>query len=219
VMREAREKSSQLQTVQNEASQQKKKLEKERLARQSVYQKVSVRISRQRKEIASLKRNEKRLARLMEQLARMPPIKSDKPSATVTDDHSVFRGFKGHLHSPVAGQLRNRFGASRADGGLSSKGLFFAASPGTEVHAIAAGRVVYADWLRGFGNLLIVDHAEGYMSLYGNNEALLKQVGDTVERADAIATVGASGGNPDSGLYFELRHKGKPFDPLPWIAR
>jgi septal ring factor EnvC (AmiA/AmiB activator) len=77
--------------------------------------------------------------------------------------------------------------------------------------------VVYADWLRGFGNLMILDHGDGYMSLYGSNEALLRQVGDEIRTGDTIGTVGNSGGSPDSGLYFELRYQGRPFDPLPWV--
>jgi septal ring factor EnvC (AmiA/AmiB activator) len=78
--------------------------------------------------------------------------------------------------------------------------------------------VVFADWLRGFGNLLIVDHGNGYMSLYGNNETLFKQVGDSVKGGDSIAAVGNSGGNAESGLYFELRHESKTLDPLKWIT-
>jgi len=83
---------------------------------------------------------------------------------------------------------------------------------------VAAGRVVFADWLRGFGNLMILEHGGGYMSLYGNNEALFRQVGDMVKTGDPIAAVGATGGNPETGLYFELRFQGKPFDPLTWIS-
>jgi septal ring factor EnvC (AmiA/AmiB activator) len=99
------------------------------------------------------------------------------------------------------------------------KGLFLRASASQSVKAVAAGRVVFADWLRGFGNLLIVDHGDGYMSLYGNNETLLKQVGDTLRGGDTIAAVGNSGGNEESGLYFELRHEGNPIDPMKWVSR
>ena len=96
--------------------------------------------------------------------------------------------------------------------------MFISAKTGREVKAIASGKIVYADWLRGFGNLLILDHGDGYMSLYGNNESLLKQAGEDAKAGDTIASVGASGGNPESGLYFELRYQGKPFDPLPWVT-
>ena len=88
---------------------------------------------------------------------------------------------------------------------------------GNEVKAIASGQVVFADWLRGFGNLMILDHGNNYMSLYGYNEAIYKHVGDRVRSGDTIATVGNSGGHRESGLYFELRHQGKPFDPLTWM--
>jgi septal ring factor EnvC (AmiA/AmiB activator) len=118
----------------------------------------------------------------------------------------------------VRGELANHFGAPREDSGISWKGLFIRAQEGGEVRAVAGGRVVFADWLRGFGNLMIVDHGNGYMSLYGNNQALLKRVGDEVRAGDSIAAVGNSGGNQESGLYFELRHLSKPFDPLAWCV-
>ena len=120
---------------------------------------------------------------------------------------------------PWAARLRQLVDASRrAEGGPSWKGLFIAAKDGQEVRSIAPGRVVFADWLRGFGNLLIVDHGGGYMSLYGNNDSLYRQVGDMVKAGDPIAAVGATGGNPQTGLYFELRFQGKPFDPLSWVT-
>jgi septal ring factor EnvC (AmiA/AmiB activator) len=87
------------------------------------------------------------------------------------------------------------------------------------VHAVGDGRVVYADWLRGFGNLLILDHGQGYMSLYAYNEGLLRKVGETVRGGEAVAEVGATGASAESGLYFELRRDGKPFDPMRWVAQ
>jgi septal ring factor EnvC (AmiA/AmiB activator) len=86
------------------------------------------------------------------------------------------------------------------------------------VHAVAAGRVVYADWLRGFGNLIIVDHGKQYMTIYGNNQAVLKRAGDLVKAGEVIASAGNSGGNEQSGLYFEIRHQGRAFDPLGWVT-
>jgi septal ring factor EnvC (AmiA/AmiB activator) len=85
------------------------------------------------------------------------------------------------------------------------------------VRSVADGRVVFADWLRGFGNLLIIDHGDAFMSLYGNNEALYKRVGDIIHGGETVAAVGNSGGNADSGLYFELRYQGRPLDPLDWV--
>jgi septal ring factor EnvC (AmiA/AmiB activator) len=102
---------------------------------------------------------------------------------------------------------------------MSWKGWFIRCAAGQEVKAIAAGQVVYADWLRGFGNLLIVDHGDGYMSLYGNNDALLASVGAAVVAGEAVAQAGTSGGSGEPGVYFEIRHQGKAMDPASWIGR
>lgn len=127
-----------------------------------------------------------------------------------------FASLKGKLRLPVRGEVTNRFGASREDSGVSWKGLFIKSTEGSEVKSVASGRVVFADWMRGFGNLIIVDHGNGYMSLYGNNQAVLRKVGDEVSGGDAIAAVGNSGGNAVNGLYYELRKQSKPFDPMSW---
>jgi septal ring factor EnvC (AmiA/AmiB activator) len=122
---------------------------------------------------------------------------------------------KGNLRLPVRGAVSGRFGSPREGGGVW-RGLFIKAASGSEVRSIAGGRVVFADWMRGFGNLLIVDHGNAYLSIYGNNDSLLRQVGQAVKGGETIATVGNSGGNPESGLYFELRHQGQPIDPMKW---
>ena len=127
-----------------------------------------------------------------------------------------FAALKGKLNLPVRGEVMNHFGASREDTGISWKGLFIKSAEGSEVKSVASGRVVFADWMRGFGNLIIVDHGNGYMSLYGNNQAVLRKVGDDVNGGDAIASVGNSGGNLVNGLYYELRKQSKPFDPMSW---
>ncbi|MDP3088335.1 MAG: peptidoglycan DD-metalloendopeptidase family protein [Methylotenera sp.] len=137
-----------------------------------------------------------------------------EPSAEYNSGN--FSTLKGKLRLPVRGNVTNRFGSSREDSGISWKGLFISASEGAEVKSVATGRVVFADWLRGFGNLIILDHGSGYMSLYGNNQAVFKQVGDNVNAGDAIASVGNSGGNETNGLYYELRRQSRPFDPLSW---
>ena len=141
-------------------------------------------------------------------------IDNDKsPDASASGN---FAALRGNLRLPVRGTVTNRFGSARQEGS-TWKGLFIRAASGGEVKSIAAGRVVFADWMRGFGNLLIVDHGSQYLSIYGNNDALLKQVGDAVRGGDTVASVGNSGGNPESGLYFELRHRGQPIDPLKWV--
>jgi murein hydrolase activator len=130
-----------------------------------------------------------------------------------------FSALKGKLRLPARGELTNRFGSKREDTGISWKGLFIRAAEGSDVKTVASGRVVFADWMRGFGNLIIVDHGSGYMSLYGNNQAVLKNVGEEVTAGDAIAAVGNTGGNESNGVYYELRRNSQPFDPLSWSLR
>jgi septal ring factor EnvC (AmiA/AmiB activator) len=123
---------------------------------------------------------------------------------------------------PVVGEVTGRFGAPRrVEGGGTAptwKGIFIRAPAGTGVQAVADGQVVFADWLRGFGNLMVIDHGEGFLSVYGNNESLLRNVGDKVAVGSVIAAVGNTGGIEQAGLYFELRFQGRPFDPLKWVA-
>jgi septal ring factor EnvC (AmiA/AmiB activator) len=141
------------------------------------------------------------------------PENRQMPTATT----GSFARLQGQLRLPARGQVIGRFGAPR-DGGGNWKGLFIRAAAGSEVKAIAAGQVVYAEWMRGFGNLLIIDHGDGYLSVYGHNEALLKPVGERVQGGETVASVGNSGGSPDSGLYFELRHQGQALDPMKWVS-
>jgi murein hydrolase activator len=148
-----------------------------------------------------------------------------RPGETVEDvadggfSGRAFSSLRGKLKLPVRGELQGRFGAQREEGGVTWKGLFIRAEEGQAVRAVADGRVVYADWLRGYGNLLIIDHGDGFLSLYGHNESLGKQVGENVASGEAIASVGSSGGALESGVYFELRQDGKPFDPMRWVGK
>lgn len=222
-------------------------LQQQKSVKSKVVKSLSAQISAQRSEIKKLSRDEKRLAQLVERLARITTAKL-KPAKKVTASKNInktapaeemnttenevvasnetlpnddlaglnFAALKGKLRLPVRGDVTNRFGANREDSGISWKGLFIKANEGAEVKSVAGGRVVFADWLRGFGNLIIVDHGSGYMSLYGNNQAILKQAGDTVRGGDAIAYVGNSGGNLTNGVYYELRRQSRPFDPLSW---
>lgn len=214
----------------NEAEQagESRRLEKERAARAALVAKLGGEISRNRQRIGSLKRDEARLAKLVERIARelaqrpRERAKDGEPVERIADASLAARPFaslKGKLHLPVRGRLMNHYGDRREATGTTWKGLFIRAVTGETVRAVADGLVVYADWLRGFGNLLILDHGGGYMSLYADNEGLLRQVGEKVRAGDPVASVGASGESADSGLYFELRRDGKPFDPLKWTAR
>ena len=224
----------------------RKNLELQKQAHSKVIDKLSSQISAQRNEIEKLKRDEKNLSLLLERLARAAQAKPQKPTQSNQSankeqsnksevetipqrplatneslpsnafDGGSFESLRGKLNLPVRGEVTNKFGTSRQDTGLTWKGLFIKSSEGNEVKSVASGRVVFADWMRGFGNLMIVDHGGGYMSLYGNNQALLRKMGDTIKGGDTIASVGNSGGNDTPGLYYELRNHSKPFDPMSW---
>lgn len=228
----AQARERELSDVQKSHDEQRRTLQEEKTARQLALASVSAELAKQRSEYATLKRDEERLSELVARLARALAQAKPKPpkakpktgeapleNASTPEDNAdsgAFRALKGKLRLPVAGELATRFGSPRGDDGFSRKGIFIRARSGQDVKAVAPGRVVFSEWLRGFGNLVIVDHGGGYMTLYGNNEALFKQPGDPVRAGDVIASVGASGGQEASGLYFEMRHEGKPIDPLPW---
>ena len=169
----------------------------QRAERRRVLAGIAGELRHDRKQMKAMRADAARLARLVAELARVVPS---------TPGGEKFSALRGRLALPVRGELTGRFG-----------GLFIRAPEGQPVRAVAQGRVVYADWMRGFGNLLIVDHGENYLSIYANNEALLKQVGELVEGGEALAVTGASGGSEETGLYFEMRHLGRPFDPRQWV--
>jgi len=231
---DARARHEELAQNESQQAQESRRLEKERAARAAVVKRLAGEISKNRREIGQLKRDEARLARLVDEIARALAARQKEkerereegaargePVDRVADASLAARPFaslKGKLRLPVRGRLVNRYGERREEG-AAWKGLFIRAVTGETVHAVADGLVVYADWLRGFGNLLILDHGGGFMSLYAYNEGLLRKVGEKVRAGDPVANVGASGSSADSGLYFELRRDGKPFDPLKWTAR
>ena len=134
----------------------------------------------------------------------------------VPENYQAFKSARGKMPWPVKGKPSNRFGKSRNQGKMRWQGVNIPAGEGTTVRAIHHGRVVYADWLRGSGLLLIIDHGDGYMSLYAHNQSLLRDVGEWVSAGTPISTVGDSGGLERAALYFEIRHQGKPTDPARW---
>ncbi|MBV8032800.1 MAG: peptidoglycan DD-metalloendopeptidase family protein [Betaproteobacteria bacterium] len=214
--RDAEERRARLRAIAEESRGKRASLVAERREKRRVFDRVGREVRAGRKEIRVLRADEARLARLIEGIGRVIYGRVEKvPEAD--DKRQPFSTLRGKLRLPVAGELTGRFGAPRGASGIEAKGVFIRAREGEPVRAVAPGRVVYADWMRGFGNLLIVDHGEAYLSIYANNESLLKQVGDAVGAGEAVATTGASGGNEESGLYFELRHLGKAFDPLRWV--
>jgi len=227
-------KQTEIAEVERAQAAERRTLEREKTTRRQVLESVSAQITLQKREYATLKRDEERLTQLVEKLARAaaaaakpkpkPKARTGGAEKTIANadvpqaglGSAPFASLRGRLRLPVAGELVGRFGSPRLDSGFSAKGVFIRTGAGQDVRAVAAGRVVFAEWLRGFGNLVIVDHGDGYMSLYGNNENLRYRAGDEVRTGDVLAAVGASAGQEDSGLYFELRHRGRPFDPLPW---
>ncbi|MEQ6342528.1 MAG: peptidoglycan DD-metalloendopeptidase family protein [Gammaproteobacteria bacterium] len=142
-----------------------------------------------------------------------PPPDAPEP---IIDDKSVFASLRGKLPWPAHGPIAAHYGTSRKLGTSKWQGVLIAAAEGQEVRAISKGRVVFSDWMRGFGLLLIIDHGDGYMSLYGQNQNLRKNTGDWVNGGDVIASVGDSGGQMNPGLYFEIRRGGAPINPAQW---
>lgn len=224
-----RERQTQMAGIERQQQESRAQLLERKQQRLTKLAAIAGRIKAQRREIGTLKRDEQRLTRLIKGLARSatttkaPPRTGagGKAAARSHDPGEVggaFAALRGQLRLPVKGTIAGRFGSPRAEGGASWKGVFIRAAEGAEVKAVAAGTVVFSDWLRGFGNLLIIDHGDDFLSVYGNNESLLAALGASVKSGESVATVGNSGGNPDSGLYFELRHRGQPFDPVKWAG-
>ncbi|RYD14572.1 MAG: peptidase M23 [Lysobacteraceae bacterium] len=185
----------------------------ERAARETLVREIDARLADQRSRIATLGRDEAELTRLIE---RLRDVFADIPRQ-LADDRPFASG-RGALPWPLRGKVLIAFG-SKDDSGRSSSGMMLAAKPGTNVRAVSHGRVAFADWLRGYGLMIILDHGDGYLSLYGGNEGLLKDVGDWVRGGEAIATSGSSADQKAAGLYFELRANGKAIDPRSWLAR
>ncbi|MFT5806920.1 MAG: septal ring factor EnvC (AmiA/AmiB activator) [Moritella dasanensis] len=131
---------------------------------------------------------------------------------------SGLKQYKGKLDWPIKGKVLHNFNSKRFNN-VSWRGLVIGANEGSKVKAVSAGKVVFADWLRGFGMVAIIDHGKGYMSLYGHNQTLLKVTGEKVRKGDVISLAGRSGGQLESGVYFEIRHKGKAINPRSWLKR
>lgn len=188
------------------------RIEHERAARDLALSRLEERITRRGARVDELRRDAADLEELIEELARaLRDIPMDLEVPSIFD-------LKGELPLPLEGRLIRRYGDPRG-GEVRWTGWLLEASAGAEVRAIAHGRVAYADWLRGYGMLTILEHGDGVMSLYGHNESLVHEVGAWVQPGEVIATAGRSGGADSDGLYFELRHDGQPVDPVNWLQR
>ena len=187
-------------------------LESGRAQRQIALVNLQVEAHSRAASLARLRAQQGDLERLLRELARAVP-----PSAP-TDDNSGFGRLRGRLEWPVAGHVVASFGDTRASG-VDWDGMVVATERAAPVRAVAAGRVIYADWLPGLGLLTIVDHGSGYLSLYGYNDQLRRSAGEAVAAGDVIAAAGDTGGRPQPQLYFEIRRGGKPIDPRPWFRQ
>lgn len=235
----AAEKNAKLAAIQQQQQEAQKTLLAQQQQRQELLARIGNRIEQQKRELAALKRDEQRLGTLIERLTRQASRPAKKPrERTRSAEHKppanetalnnerepeaglkgAFAALRGKLRLPVKGEIANRFGTPRAEGGAKWKGIYIRAAEGAEVKAVAAGRIAFADTLRGFGNLIIVDHGDGFFTIYGNNQSLTRQNGDKVSAGEVIARAGNSSGSAESGLYFELRHQAQALDPLQWVS-
>jgi len=189
----------------------KTELETSRARRGELLASLDRRVALQAGEIEHLREDEVRLARLLEGIKT-----AYAEVAFPSDIKGAFGTLKGKLALPTKGRVLAHFGDPKSIGNLKWRGLFVAANEGAPVRAVSRGRVAYADWLRGFGLLLILEHGDGYMTLYGHNQSLMKQAGESVDAGEVIAQIGNTGDAPQPGLYFEVRHNGEPRDPLLW---
>ncbi len=229
-----REKSAELAGIEKQQQEGRAALLQQQKERQTLLARIAGDIKTQQKQINTLKADEKRLGNLIDNLARRstasskprrhgnntappPPSRPMPRGPDLANAGGEFAALRGKLPLPLHGTIIGRFGALRRDGATNWKGLFIRGGEGEEVRAVAKGTVVYADWLRGFGNLIILDHGDGFLSVYGNNQSLLRDSGKSVKAGETIAKAGAGDGIDESGLYFELRYQGQPFDPLRWI--
>ena len=200
----------QLAAQQAELEQQQAQLVTAQAAREATVASLSTSIESKAEKLKQLEQDRKELEKLLEAIARAVA------DLEVPEHYQPFKAARGKMPWPLATKRVNNFGRPRNEGKMRWQGVTIPAREGSKVNAIHHGRVVYADWLRGSGLLLIIDHGDGYMSLYAHNQSLLREVGEWVKAGTPISTVGNSGGQEQAALYFEIRHQGKPVNPASW---
>ena len=227
--REAQARAEQVKQLEANHARETAKLKKVQARRARILARLTTQVKTQRQQVNALRRDEATLRSVIERIEQTATLRRARSrwmnnDALVVGGDGVrsgrgkaFGNLRGVLDAPVPGTVTGRFGAERSATGTPWQGVFIRSASGREVRAVADGQVVYSDWMRGFGNLVIIDHGDNYLTVYGNNEALFKSTGERVAGGDVVAAVGDSGGNPESGLYFEIRHNGRPLDPLEWI--
>lgn len=200
-----------LEQNQQELGERKTKLNKDRGKRKTIIGSLDTQLKKQGGSLARLKDEAAQLQNLIDSIQE---LLQDAPEGEISRE--AFAKLKGKLAWPVDGKLRRLFGRHKPGSDLRWQGIRIDAGNGRHVRAVSHGRVAFADWLRGFGNLIIIDHGNSYLSLYGHNESLFKNAGEWVEAGDIISSVGSSGGQDNPGLYFEIRKRGKPQNPTAW---
>lgn len=203
------EQQKQLQTTLTEQQRQQQKLLAVKAEQQQAVSQLQQLLKEQGNQLSYLRQNESSLQNTIDQLRALAERSLELLGLTSN---------KGKLRWPLNGPLLHGFGESR-QGGMRSRGILIQGREGNPVQAIADGRVIYADWLKGYGWVIVLDHGEGFMSLYGHNQNILKQPGEQIIAGETIALVGMSGGQANAGLYFEIREKGDAVNPLSWLSK
>ncbi len=201
------QKASELNQLQADQQQQQNELVARQQDRQQTLKQLNTKIAGEETRIAQLREAEQALVEAIERAQRMSQIPQEL-TGLASD--------KGRLLKPADGSVRKLFG-KRRQGQVRWKGIMIDGREGSAVKAIAHGRVVYSDWLRGFGLVTIIEHGDGFMTVYGHNQALLRQAGESVVKGETVALLGQSGGQNSPNLYFEIRHKGKAVNPADWL--
>jgi septal ring factor EnvC (AmiA/AmiB activator) len=200
-----------LEKNQQALNEQKKQLDRDLGKRKTIISSLDKQLKKQGGSLSRLEDEAKQLQNLIQSIEK---LFVDAPESSIS--RKSFAKLKGKLAWPLKGKLRRLFGRTKPQSDLRWQGVRIEAASGSHVMAVSHGRVAFADWLRGLGNLIIIDHGNSYLSLYGHNESLFKTAGDWVEAGEVISSVGSSGGEQKSGLYFEIRKKGKPQNPTRW---
>jgi len=205
-----KEKTSQLKTSKLRFQERHQQLRLRQDQRQQTLATINQTLRNKDQQLAKSGRDQARLKHLLDQLSQaLANIKLPNKSIN-------FRKRKGKLSWPAQGKIRHRYGSQRPRGGLKWQGVFIQANDGMPVKAVHHGRVVFSDYLKGHGMLMIIDHGNDYMSLYAHNQTLFKETGEWVDNGETIAQVGNTGGLAEAGLYFEIRHRGNPSNPAKW---
>ncbi|GGY88298.1 peptidase M23 [Cellvibrio zantedeschiae] len=214
------QKTAELNIIKEEMGKQQASLQEAQAQRKQTLAKINTTISNKDKALQDMLEDRRQLQALLQKVARASTSLAAAPSyVPLPNAGEKFSSRRGRLPWPTQGRITHGFGSSQVEGQLQWNGVMIGANAGQQVQAVHYGRVVFADYFRGQGLLVIIDHGEGYLSLYAHNQNLFKKAGDAVKAGEAIASVGNTGGQNEAGLYFEIRYQGKAINPADWLAR